>query len=100
QKVNSVGRGEMKMPITDAPVETGRSLKSFSESASERLQRTVVGVQGDIRDRHIGVPELICRPLQQKPPAHGGRSFVHDSAERPVKLRAALVRLPRQILCF
>src|SRR2546425_12833451 len=49
----------MKVRITHAPVEAGRNPKSFSESASERLQRTVVGVQGDVRDRHSGMRQLI-----------------------------------------
>jgi len=53
--VNFVGRRQVKVRITHAAVEAGRNPKSFSESASERLQRTVVGVQGDVRDRHSGM---------------------------------------------
>ena len=61
----------MKVRITHAPVAAGRNPESFSESASERLQRTVVGVQGDIRYRHSGMRQLIGCPLQQEPPPHG-----------------------------
>src|SRR5713101_4625725 len=88
----------MKVQITHAPVEAGRNPKSFSESASERLQRTVVGVQGDVRNRHSGMAQLIGCPLQQQPSSHGCRSFFDHGSEQPVELRATLVRLTRQIL--
>lgn len=98
--MNFVGRRQMKVPITHAPVDAGRSPKSFSESASERLQRTVVGVQGDVRDRHSGMPQLICCSFQQQPSSHGCRSFFDHGSEQPVELRAALIRLARQIVRF
>ena len=88
----------MKVRITHAPVEAGRGPKSLSESASERLQRTVVGVQGDVRDRHSAMCQLVCCSFQQKPSSHGSRSFFDRCSEQPVELGAALVRLARQIL--
>ena len=90
----------MKVRITHAAVQAGRNPKSFSESASERLQRTVVGVQGDVRDRHSGMSQLICRSFQQQPSSHGCRSFFDHDSEQPVELRAALTRLAREILRF
>jgi len=63
--VNVVGRRQVKVRITHTPIKAGRNPKSFPESASERLQRTVVGVQGDVRDRYSGMRELICCSLQQ-----------------------------------
>ena len=90
----------MKMRITHAPVEAGRSPKGFSESARERLQRAVAGVQGDVGDRHSGMPQLICCSFQQKPSSHGSGSFFDHGSEQPVELRAALIRLARQILRF
>src|SRR6266700_3049551 len=90
----------MKVRITHAPVAAGGDPKSLSESAGERLQRTVVGVQGDVRDRHSSMRKLICRSFQQEPSSHSTRSFFHHGSEQPVELRAALIRLTRQILRF
>lgn len=98
--MNFVGRWQVKVRITHAAVEAGRSPKSFSESASERLQRTVVGVQGDVGDRHSGMPQLIGCSFQQQPSSHGCRSLFDHGSEQPVELRAALIRLARQILRF
>jgi len=98
--VNSVGRRQMKVRITHAPVAAGRNPKRFSESTSERLQRTVVGVQRNVRDRHSGMRQLIGCSFQQEPSSHGCRSFFHHSSKQPVELRAALIRLARQILRF
>ena len=96
--MNLVGRRQVKVRITHASVHAGRNPKSFSESASERLQRTVVGVQGDVRDRHSGMPQLISCSFQQQPSSHGCRCFFDHSSEQPVELRPTLVRLTRQIL--
>src|SRR5260221_13850052 len=90
----------MKVRITHAPVEAGGEPKSFSERASECLQRTVVGVQGGLRDRHSSMRQLICRSFQQEPSPHSTWSFFHHGSEQPVELRAALIRLTRQILRF
>ena len=90
----------MKVRITHAPIDAGRSPKSFSESASERLQRTVVGVQGNVRDGNSGMPQLICCSFQQEPSSHGCRRFFDHGSEQPVKLRAALKRLACHILRF
>ena len=97
--MNFVGRRQVKVRITHAAVQAWRNPKSFSESASERLQRTVVGVQGDVRNGHSGMPELISCSFQQDPSSHGCRSFFDDGSEQPVELRAALIRLAREILC-
>ena len=96
--MNSVGRRQVKMQITHAPVKARGSPKCFAESAGERLQRTVVRVQRDIRNRHLGMSQLICGSLQQQSAAHGSWSFLDHCPEQPVKLRAALIGLARQIL--
>ena len=88
----------MKVRIAHAPVDTGRHPKRFSESASERLQRSVVGVQGNLRDGHPGMPQLVARSFQQQPPPHRCRSLLGHASEQPVELRAALIGLARQIL--
>jgi len=67
----------MKVRIAHAQVEAGRSPKSFSESA-----------------------QLICCSFKQKPSSHGGRRFFNHASEQSVELRAALIRLARQILRF
>ena len=96
--MNFVRRRQMKMRIPQAPIEAWRSPKSFSESARKRLQRTIVGVQGNVCNRHSGMPQLIRCSLQQQPPPHGCRSFFDRAPKQPVKLRAALTRPARHIL--
>ena len=95
-----VGRRQVKVRITQAAIAAGRNSKNLSKRASERLQRTVVGIQGNVRDRRSAMPQLICRPFQQEPPSHGCRSFFDHGSEQPVELRPALIRLARQILRF
>jgi len=86
------------MRITHAPVAAGRNLKRFSERARERLQRSVVGIEGDVGDRHSSMRQLIGGSFEQQPPSHGSRSFFDHGSEYPVKLGAALIRLTRQIV--
>ncbi len=88
----------MKMRITHPPIKTRRNPKCSSKSASERLQRPIVGIQCDVRHGLSGMRQLKGCPLQQQPPSHGSRSLFDDRSEQPVELRAALVRLARQIL--
>ena len=90
----------MKVRITHAPVDDGKSPKRFSDSASERFQRTVVAVQGDVRNRHFGMSQLVGCSFQQLSAAHGSRSFFDHGPEQPVELCAALIRLARKILTF
>ena len=96
--MNSAGRRQVKVRITHAAVQTGRNPKSLSESARERLQGAVVGIEGDLGDRHSCMRQLIGRSFQQQPPSHRSRRFFHQGAKQPVELRAALVRQTRQIL--
>ena len=89
----------MEVGHTHPAVQTWGSSECLSEGARESLERSVVRVQGDVRDRVGGVRQLIGCPLQEQPPSHRRRSLINNCAEQPVELRAALVNLPREITC-
>jgi len=88
----------MKVRIAQASIHARRSPKRFAESACKRLQRTVVGVEGNVCDRRLAMPQLVRGSLQQQTSPHSSRGLLNHSPKQPMKLRAALIGPPRQVL--
>ncbi len=73
-------------------------MEGFSEGSSEGLQRSIVGIEGYVRDGESRAAKLKGRSLQQQSTTHCGRRLFHDSTKQSMELCSALVGAPREVV--
>src|SRR5579872_4512082 len=92
-----IGRRQVEMSRSHAPVKARRDAESLAERARERLERTVLGVERDFGNRKRDAYQLPRCTLQQETPPHLSRALRNQGLKQPEKAAAAAIGLPRQI---